>query len=57
MEEVRRSNLIRKIAPRAKTAESGLGTSERLVRFIIMGAFIAVLAFEAWMLWQVWQIF
>ena len=57
MEEVQRSSMIREIASRTKTAESELGTSERVVRFLIMGAFLAVLVFEAWMLWQVWQIF
>lgn len=57
MEDVQHSSMIREIAPRAKTADNELETSERVVRFIIMGAFIAVLAFEAWMLWQVWQIF
>ncbi|MCH7588447.1 MAG: hypothetical protein IIC78_10540 [Chloroflexi bacterium] len=56
MEEIQRSSMIREIAPRTKSVENELGTSERVVRFIIMSAFIAVLAFEAWMLWQVWQI-
>jgi hypothetical protein len=42
---------------RSEATQSQLQISERFVRFVVMTAFIAVLAFEAWLLCQVFQLF
>lgn len=57
MDEVQANRMVKDVSPPKKAARTQLETSERLIRLLIMAAFISVLAFEAWLLAQVVQLF
>jgi hypothetical protein len=57
MDEVQTKRMVKEISPPEKAARTQLETSERIIRLLIMAAFISVLAFEAWLLAQVFQLF
>lgn len=57
MDEVQTNRMVKEISPPEKAARTQLETSERIIRLLIMAAFISVLAFEAWLLAQVFQLF
>lgn len=57
MDEVQANRMVKEVSPPKKAARTQLETSERLIRLLIMAAFISVLAFEAWLLAQVVQLF
>jgi hypothetical protein len=57
MQELEVKRYLHELPTTSDTARESLGTSERIVRMMVMTAFIAVLAIEAWLLWQVCQLF
>ena len=57
MDEVQSKRLFHETSPLEETDQTQLEVSERVIRLLIMTAFITVLAFEAWLLSQVWQLF
>jgi hypothetical protein len=57
MDEVQSKRLFHEAGPSEETDQTHLEVSERVIRLLIMTAFISVLAFEAWLLSQVWQLF
>lgn len=57
MDEVQSKRLFHEASPSEEPDRTHLQVGERVIRLIIMAAFMSVLAFEAWLLSQVWQLF
>lgn len=57
MDEVQSKRLLKEVSPSKDADRTHLESSERVIRLLIMAAFISVIAFEAWLLAQVWQLF
>ena len=57
MDEVQSKRLFHEASPSEDADQTQLQVGERVIRILIMAAFVSVLAFEAWLLSQVWQLF
>jgi hypothetical protein len=57
MQELEVKRYLQELPTTTESARAPLDTRERIVRIMVMTAFIAVLAVEAWLLWQVCQLF